>query len=89
MNDEVAKEIRHFNVLMEHQNSKLDAILEGQKDQATRADIHRIEERLDVLESDVQVIKKAVKATNSDVADLSRDVEKHKGLPAHMAHGHA
>jgi hypothetical protein len=41
------------------------------------------------LESDVKVIKAAVKATNSDMADLSRDVEKHKGLPAHVAHGHA
>jgi hypothetical protein len=89
MNDEILKELKHFNVLMEDQNSKLDAILEGQKDQATRADIHRIEERLDVVESDVQVIKQAVKATNGDVAALSRDVEKHKGLPAHVAHGHA
>ena len=82
MNDELAKEIRRFNVLMEDQNGKLDAILEGQKDQATRADIGRLEQRLDGLDSDVTVIKAAVKATN-------RDVEKHKGLPAHVAHGHA
>lgn len=89
MNDELAKEIRHFNVLMEDQNGKLDAILEGQKDQATRVDIGRLEQRLDALESDVTVIKAAVKATNRDVADVGREVEKHKGLSAHVAHGHA
>jgi archaellum component FlaC len=66
--DEVTQAINHFSVLMEDQNGKLDAILEGQKDQATRADIHRIEQRLDGLEADVQTIKKAVKATNHDVA---------------------
>jgi hypothetical protein len=76
-------------ILLEEIRDQNKAILEGQKDQATRADMHRIEERLDVLESDVQVIKQAVKATNSDVAALSREVEKHKGLPAHVAHGHA
>ena len=82
MNDELAKEIRRFNVLMEDQNGKLDAILEGQKDQATRADINRVGQRLDALESDVKVIKAAVTATNSDLAE-------HKRLPLHVAHGHA
>ncbi len=87
MGNELAKEIARFNVLMEDQNSKLDAIFEGQKDQATRADVGRLEQRLDALESDVKVIKAAVKATNREVADLNREVEKHKGLPAHVAHG--
>ena len=82
MNDALAKEIRRFNVLMEDQNGKLDAILEGQKDQATRADIHRIEQRLDGLEADVQTIKAAVTVTNSDL-------KKHTSLLAHVAHGHA
>ena len=89
MGNELAKEIARFNVLMEDQNSKLDAILEGQKDQATHAEIGRLEQRLDVLESDVKVTKAAVKATNRDVADVGREVEKHKDLPAHVAHGHA
>jgi archaellum component FlaC len=80
--DEATKAINHFSVLMEDQNAKLDAILEGQKDQATRADIHRLEQRLDVLENDIQAIKAAVK-------DVSSDLEQHKSLPAHMAHGHA
>jgi archaellum component FlaC len=82
MNDELAKEIRRFNVLMEDQNGKLDAILEGQKDQATRADIDRVGQRLDALESDVKVIQAAVTATNSDL-------KQHKSLPAHAAHGRA
>jgi hypothetical protein len=82
MDSEIANEIRRFNVLMEDQNGKLGAILEGQKDQATRMDMHRIEQHLDILESDVAVIKAAVSATN-------RDLNNHKGLPAHVAHGRA
>ena len=76
-------------VLLEEIRDQNKALLEGQKDQASRADIHRIEQRLEVLESDVKVIKAAVKEANRDVADLSRDVENHKGLPVHAAHGHA
>ena len=82
MNDELAKEIRRFNVLMEDQNGKLDAILEGQKNQATRADINRVGQRLDALEGDVKVIKAAV-------VDVSRDLAEHKSLPVHVAHGRA
>jgi len=76
-------------ILLEEIRDQNKSILEGQKDQATRADMHRIEQRLEVLESDVKVIKAAVKATNRDVADLRRDTEGHKSLPAHAAHGHA
>lgn len=78
--DEVARAINQFRALMEEQNSKLDAILEGQKDQATRADIHRLEGRLDNLERDVKTIKAAVTATNRDLAE-------HKRLSADAAHG--
>ena len=70
MSDELAKEIRRFNVLMEDQNGKLDAIIEGQKDQATREDMHRVEQRLDVLERDVQTIKAAVGDLSDDLAEL-------------------
>jgi archaellum component FlaC len=80
--DEVTQAINHFSVLMEDQNAKLDAILEGQKDQATRADMHRLEQRLDVLENDMLAVKAAVK-------DVGRDLEKHTSLSAHVAHGHA
>lgn len=74
--DDVTKAINHFSALMEDQNAKLDAVLEGQKDQATHADIHRLAERLDSLESDVRTIKAAVTATNRDVADIDHRVTR-------------
>jgi polyhydroxyalkanoate synthesis regulator phasin len=74
--DELTKAINHFNVLLEDQNAKLDVVLEGQKDQATRADMNRLEQRLDVLESDVQTIKAAVTATNHDMAELDHRVTR-------------
>ena len=82
MNDELAKELRHFNVLMEDQNGKLDAILEGQKDQATRADIAELRQDVTELKRDMKVVRAAVTATN-------HDLKKHKSLSAHVAHGHA
>ena len=69
-------------LLLEEIRDQNKALLEGQKDQATRADINRVGQQLDALESDVKVIKVAVKATNRDLAE-------HKSLPAHVAHGHA
>ncbi len=69
-------------LLLEEIRDQNKALLEGQKDQATRADINRVGQRLDALESDVKVIKAAVTATNSDLAE-------HTSLPAHLAHGHA
>jgi len=69
-------------ILLEEIRDQNKALLEGQKDQATRADINRVGQRLDTLESDVQVIKAAVTATNNDL-------KKHTSLPTHVAHGHA
>jgi hypothetical protein len=69
-------------ILLEEIRDQNKALLEGQKDQATRADINRVGQRLDALESDVKVIKAAVTATNSDLAE-------HTNLPAHLAQGHA
>ncbi len=69
-------------LLLEEIRDQNKALLEGQKDQATRADINRVGQRLDALESDVKVIKSAVTATNRDLAE-------HTSLPAHLAHGHA
>jgi len=80
--DDVVNAINHFSVLMEDQNSKLDAVLDGINSLPTRADFHRLEQRLDTLESDVKVIKATVTATN-------RDLATHKSLPTHVAHGHA
>ena len=80
--DEATQAINRFSVLMEDQNAKLDAVLEGINSLPTRDDINRVGQRLDALESDVKVIKAAVGATNSDL-------KKHKSLPAHAAHGRA
>ena len=80
--DDVTKAINHFSVLMEDQNGKLDAVLEGINSLPTRDDFHRLEQRMDTLESDVKVIKAAVTSTN-------HDLKQHKSLPAHVAHGRA
>jgi hypothetical protein len=69
-------------ILLEEIRDQNKAILEGQKDQATHADINRLGQRLDALESDVKVIKAAV-------VDVSRDLAEHKSLPVHVAHGRA
>lgn len=59
-------------ILLEEIRDQNKALLEGQKDQATRADIHRLEQRLDVLEGDLKVVKTAVTDMNDDIADLRR-----------------
>ncbi len=69
-------------LLLEEIRDQNKALLEGQKDQATRADLKQVGQRLDALESDVKVIKAAVTATNSDL-------KKHKSLSVHVAHGRA
>ncbi len=69
-------------ILLEEIRDQNKALLEGQKDQATRADIDRLEWRLDTLESDVKVMKAAV-------TDVSRDLEQHKSMQAYVVHGHA
>jgi hypothetical protein len=80
--DAVTQAINHFSVLMEDQNAKLDAVLEGINGLPTRDDFHRLEQRLESLESDMRVVTAAVTAT-------TRDLEQHKSLPAHVAHGRA
>ncbi len=63
-------------MLMEDQNAKLDAVLEGINSLPTRDDFHRLEQRLDTLESDMQVVKAAVTATNRDVTTLDHRVTR-------------
>ncbi len=74
--DDVTKAINHFSMLMEDQNAKLDAVLEGINSLPTRDDFHRLEQRLDTLESDMQVVKAAVTATNRDVTTLDHRVTR-------------
>ncbi len=72
MNDEVAKEIRRFNVLMADQNSKLNAVLEMVGAQPTLADFHRLEGKVDNLGDRMDVVEAAVKDTSADVAEFRR-----------------
>ncbi len=80
--DEATQAINHFSVLMEDQNAKLDAVLEGINSLPTRADFHRLEDKVDDLSQRMEVVEAAVK-------DVSRDLKQHTSLPAHVAHGHA
>jgi hypothetical protein len=72
MSDELAKEIRRFNVLMEDQSSKLNAVLEMVGAQPTLDDFHRLECKVDNLGDRMDVVEAAVKDTSADVAELRR-----------------
>jgi polyhydroxyalkanoate synthesis regulator phasin len=63
-------------VLLEEIRDLNKAILEGQKDQASRADIRRLEQDIAELKDDMKVVKAAVKATNRDVVALDRRVTR-------------
>jgi cell division protein FtsB len=89
MNDEILKELTYNGALLEDIRSQNKALLEGQKGQASSADVRRLQQDVTELKQDMKVVKAAVKATNSGMADLSHDLVKHKSLPAHVAHGHA
>lgn len=78
--DEITEAISQFSTLMEEQNSKLDAVLEGINSLPTRTDFHRLEKKVDKLSDDMATVKAAVTATNRDLAE-------HKCLPADEAHG--
>lgn len=74
--DEATKAINHFSALMEDQNSKLDAVLEGINSLPTRDDFHRLDQRLESLESDMKVVRAAVTVTNRDIAGLDQRVNR-------------
>ncbi len=74
--DEATKAINHFSVLMEDQNAKLDAVLEGINSLPTRGEFNRLEQKVDKLSDDMEVVKAAVKATNRDVAALDHRVTR-------------
>ena len=74
--DELTKTIRQFNVLLEDQNAKLDAVLEGIRDLPTRGEFNLLEQKVDKLSGDMEVVKAAVTATNRDVAELDHRVTR-------------
>ena len=58
------------------------AVLEAVGDIRAKVEDLPTRDEFNELQRDVKTIKVAV-------TDLSRDLEKHKSLPAHVAHGHA
>ena len=75
-------DVNHLSVLMEHVVDQNTAVLEAVGDiQRKVADLPTRDE-FNELRQDVKTIKTAV-------GDLSRDLAKHKSLPAHVAHGRA
>ena len=69
-------------ILLEEIRDQNKAILEGQKGQASSADVHRLPQDVTELKKDMKVVKAAVTATN-------RYLKEHQSLPAHVAHGRA
>jgi hypothetical protein len=89
MNDEILQELKYNGGLMEQVLSEVKAMHELVAAQPTLTDFHRLEDDVAELKRGTKVVETAVKATNSDVADLRRDIVEHKSLSAHVAHGHA
>jgi hypothetical protein len=76
-------DVNHLSVLMEHVIDQNRAVLEAVGDMQQKvATLPTMQQDIAELKQDVRVIKAAV-------TDLSRDIEKHKSLPVHLAHGHA
>ncbi len=74
--DEVTKAIHHFSVLMEDQNSKLDAVLEQLGDLPKIQDFRRLEDKVDTLDRRLVTVEVSVKSTNHDLADLDQRVTR-------------
>ncbi len=63
-------------ILLEEIRDQSKAILEGQKDQASSADIRRLEQDIAEFKDDMKVVKATVKATNRDIVALDRRVTR-------------
>ena len=72
----------HFGVLLEQIVDQNKAVLEAVGDIRAKVEDLPTRDEFHELQRDVKTIKAAV-------TDLSRDLEQHKSLPAHVAHGHA
>jgi archaellum component FlaC len=75
-------DISYMTHMFEEMRGELRAVHEGVG--AIREELARVPKReeFEELKQDVKLIKAAV-------GDLSRDLAKHKSLPAHVAHGRA
>ena len=74
-------DVNHLSVLMEHLIDQNRAVLEAVGDIRAKVEDLPTRDEFNDLQRDVKTIKAAVTDTN-------RDLEKHKSLPAHVAHGH-
>lgn len=53
------------------------------------AEVPHIARKLDVVAEDTAQLKQNMRVNRTVAEDVSRDLEKHKNLPAHLAHGRA
>jgi predicted nucleic acid-binding Zn-ribbon protein len=88
--DEVTKAINHVSALMEDQNAKLDAVLEGMKDLPKSWEFKELRREMEVMRrsdgviemavtdmsKDVKVIKAGVTDNSREVADLKHRVTR-------------
>jgi hypothetical protein len=75
-------DVNHLSVLMERVIDQNRAVLEAV------GDIRAKVENLPTMDA-FNELKRDVKTIKASVTDLSCDLEKHKSLPAPVAHGHA
>ncbi len=75
-------DVNHLSVLMEPVIDQNRVVLEAVGDIRAKVEDLPTRDEFNELKQDVKTIKAAV-------TDLSRDLEKHKSLPAQVAHGHA
>ena len=75
-------DVNHLSVLIEQVIDQNRAVLEAVGDIRAKVEDLPTRDEFNELKQDVKTIKAAV-------TDLSRDLEKHKSLPAQVAHGHA
>ncbi len=73
----------HYGVLLERIADQNRAVLEYV------SEMPKVVARLGNIEKDVAELKQDMKVVKAAVTDLSRDLDKHKNLPAHVAHARA
>lgn len=76
-------DVNHLSVLMEHVVDQNRAVLEAVGDMQQKVAM------LPTMQQDIAELKQDVRVIKAAVTDLSHDIEKHKSLPVHLAHGHA
>jgi hypothetical protein len=76
MNDEILKELQYNGAVLEEMRSQNKAILEGQKGQASSADVRRLQQDVTELKQDMKVVRAATTDSSHQVHDLERRVSR-------------